>query len=185
MKKVTREEILDYVTYEEQRDAIRDNAIKVKEQRRVHLGDHLTFLFENHDTVRYQVLEMVRTERLVKESEILHELKTYNELIGQEKGQIFCTLLIEIDNPETRTEKLMEWLPLPNHIYLKLDNGEKVYAEFDSRQVGEKRLSSVQFMSFSCGDHYPVAIGCDLEALTLENELSDIQLEALRTDLVS
>jgi len=185
MKKVTRDEILDYVTYEEQRDQIRDQALKVKEHRRIHLGDNLTFLFENHDTVRYQVLEMVRTERLVKESEIQHELSTYNELIGDKKGEIFCTLLIEIDGPEERTQKLTEWLDLPKHIYLKLDNGHKVYAEFDSRQVGESRLSSVQFMSFGCGDQYPVSIGCDLESLSIESELSKNQYEALKSDLIS
>ncbi len=185
MKKVSRDEILDYVTYEEQRDQIRDHALKVKNDRRIHLGPNLTFLFENHDTVRYQVLEMVRTERLVKESEIQHELSTYNELLGDEKGEIFSTLLIEIDDENERAEKLSQWLEMPEHIYLKLDNGEKAYAEFDSRQVGDKRLSSVQFMKFSCGNQHPVAIGCDLDLYTHEMELSKNQFDALKADLES
>ena len=56
MKRVQRNEILDFVTYGEQRDAIRASAMKAKDARRIHLGEHLTFLFENHETVRYQVL---------------------------------------------------------------------------------------------------------------------------------
>src|SRR5690349_7152325 len=78
MRRVQRSEILDFVTYGEQRDAIRAAAMAEKERRRVHLGEHLTFLFENPATVRYQVLEMVRAEQMVKESDIQHELETYN-----------------------------------------------------------------------------------------------------------
>ena len=86
---VRRDEILDYVTYGERRTEIREAAMAAKELRRVIVGDVLTFLFENHETVRYQVLEMVRTERLVRESDIQHELHTYNELLGA-AGRLGC-----------------------------------------------------------------------------------------------
>ena len=62
MPKVHRSEILDFLTYGEQRDRIRAEAMAAKALRRVHLGEHLTFLFENHTTIRYQILEMVRVE---------------------------------------------------------------------------------------------------------------------------
>ncbi len=62
------------------------------------MGPHLTFLFENHDTIRYQVLEMVRTERMVKDADIRHEVDTYNELLGA-RGELGATLLIELDDP--------------------------------------------------------------------------------------
>ena len=78
MRPVERHEIIDYATYEEQRNAIREQVLKVKESRRIHVGDHLTFLFENAETVRYQVQEMMRTEKMVKESDIQHEINTYN-----------------------------------------------------------------------------------------------------------
>jgi hypothetical protein len=58
MKPVTRSELLDYQTYGEQRPQLRASAMKAKDARRIHLGQHLTFLFENADTVRYQVQEM-------------------------------------------------------------------------------------------------------------------------------
>ena len=67
MKPVTRDEILDYVTYTEQRDQIRPAVLAAKAPRRIVVGDGtLTFLFENRDTVRYQVQEMMRVERIVK-----------------------------------------------------------------------------------------------------------------------
>ena len=82
MPMVERKHILDFVTYAEQRDAIRASAMAAKALRRVHLGEHLTFLFENAETIRYQVLEMVRVEQMVRESDIRHELDTYNEVLG-------------------------------------------------------------------------------------------------------
>ena len=82
MKRVTRQEILDYVTYEEQREKFRKKIMKIKELRRINVAGILSFLFENVDTVRYQIQEMIRVERMVKETDILHEIKTYNELLG-------------------------------------------------------------------------------------------------------
>ena len=82
MPKVQRTEILDFLTYGEQRDRIRAEAMAAKALRRVHLGKYLTFLFENRTTIRYQILEMMRAEQIVKESQIQHELDTYNAVPG-------------------------------------------------------------------------------------------------------
>ena len=106
MQPVRREEILDYVTYGEQREQIRAAVLKIKEPRRIHLGPHMTFLFENRDTVRYQIQEMVRVERLVKESEIQHEIETYNELLGG-PGELGASLLVVIDDPAQRAVQLV------------------------------------------------------------------------------
>src|SRR5262245_17485851 len=157
MKPVERASLLDYVTYEERRDQIRAQVLAIKALRRVHVGGALTFLFENTDTVRYQVQEMVRVERIVKEADIAHELETYNELLGG-AGELGCTLLIEIDDPAERAVKLSAWMELPWHCYAKLESGEKVYARFDERQLGEERLSSVQYLKFATGGRVPVSI---------------------------
>ena len=117
MKRIARQEILDYVTYEEQRKQIRKKIMKIKELRRINVGGVLSFLFENTDTVRYQIQEMIRVERIVKETDIQHEINTYNELLG-DSGELGCTLLIEIDDPHEREEKLPNWLDLPKHLYL-------------------------------------------------------------------
>jgi hypothetical protein len=183
-KAVAREEILDFVTYEEQRGSVREAVMRTKAARRVHVGPHLTFLFENHDTMRYQVLEMVRTERMVKDADIRHEIETYNELLGG-KGELGATLLVELEDPAQRAEKLVQWLALPKHLYAKRADGKKAYARFDERQVGETRVSSVQYLKFEVGDEAPVAIGCDHPdpELHCETVLSPEQRAALQSDL--
>ena len=179
---VRRDEILDYVTYGERRTEIREAAMAAKELRRVIVGDVLTFLFENHETVRYQVLEMVRTERLVRESDIQHELRTYNELLGA-AGRLGCTLMIGIADPEQRDIKLRQWLGLLAHLYALLDDGTKVRARWDERQVGDDRLSSVQFLEFDVAGQAPVAMGVDSPLLEAETRLGDEQRAALGADL--
>lgn len=184
MKPVTREEIVDYVTYGEQRAAMRQRVMAEKDKRRVHVGGALTFLFENRDTVRYQVQEMMRAEQIVKEADIQHELDTYNELLGAD-GELGCTLLIEIDDPDERAKNLRAWLELPKHLYAVRDDGTRAPALYDARQMGEDRLSSVQYLKFQVGPKPPKALGSDLEALTVEVELSEAQRQALAEDLSS
>ena len=183
MTPVTRNEILDYVTYGERRDEILEAVLLTKRPRRIHLGDHLTLLFENRDTVRFQIQEMIRVEQIVKEADIQHEIDTYNELLGSE-GQLGATLLIEIDDPERRQELLRKWKGLPQHLYLRLEDGEKAYATFDPRQVGEDRLSSVQYLKFDTAGRHPVAVGSDHPDVSGETELLPAQREALAADLV-
>ncbi|HXV60243.1 MAG TPA: DUF3501 family protein [Vicinamibacteria bacterium] len=183
MRAVERSEILDYVTYGERRQEILEAVLAQKKPRRIHLSDHLTFLFENHDTVRFQIQEMVRVEQLVKEADIQHEIDTYNELLGA-KGELGVTLLIEIDDVAQRRELLRRWKDLPRHIYVKLEDGQKIYARFDPRQVGEDRLSSVQYLKFDTRGTVPVAVGSDHELVIAEAELTEEQRAALETDLL-
>jgi hypothetical protein len=185
MKPVDRSEILDHITYSERRDALRGPALAAKAARRVVLADGtITFLFENRDTVRYQVQEMMRAEQIVREADILHELETYNELLGG-PGELGCTLLIGIDDPDERAEKLTRWLALPQHVYAELEDGTRVRATFDPRQVGEERLSSVQYLKLPVGPQAPVAIGIDLPDLTVHQVLSEDQRRALAEDLAA
>jgi len=182
MKPVLREEIVDYQTYEETRDAFRAKILEIKKPRRIHVGDHLTFLFENRETMRYQVQEMMRAEQIVKEADIQHELETYNELLGKD-GELGCTLLIEIESEAERAVLLKAWLSLPEHLYVLMADGTKHYAVYDERQVGEERLSSVQYLRFPVGGDTPVAIGSDFEKLDQQTVLSEQQRAALAADL--
>src|SRR5204863_1912966 len=138
-----------------------------KAVRRVHIGEYLTLLFENHLTMQYQVQEMVRTERMVKETDIKHEIDTYNELLGGQ-GELGCTLLIEIEDPAVRKEKLAQWWRLPEKIYLKTEDGTRIRATFDERQRGEDRVSSVQYLKFDTKQRVPVAVGVDMPELQAE-----------------
>jgi hypothetical protein len=184
MRAVRREEILDPASYERSRDEIRPAVMEAKARRRVHVAGALTFLFENTATIRYQIQEMVRAEGLKREPDIAHEIETYNELVGA-KGEIGCSLLIEIADPAERDVKLRAWLDLPRHLYVRTEGGEKVRARYDERQIGDERLSSVQYLRFDVKGLQPIAVGSDLPAFTAETTLDGEQREALRQDLAS
>jgi hypothetical protein len=184
MRPVRREEILGLQAYERSRDEIRAGVLEAKRKRRVHVAGVLTFLFENTATMRYQIQEMVRAERMTGEPEIAHEIETYNGLLGA-KGELGCSLLIEITDPEERDRKLRDWLALPRHLYVKVEDGTRVRARFDPSQVGADRLSSVQYLKFDVGGRAPVAVGVDLPQLTGESALDAEQRAALAADLAS
>jgi hypothetical protein len=182
MRKASRADILDFQTYNDRREGYRSRVLLEKAKRRIHLGENLTFLFESTDTILYQVQEMMRLEQIVREKDIQHELDTYNALLGDE-GELGCTLLIEIDDVEERNQKLRAWLSLPQHLYLKLEGGGEARALWDTAQMDDTRLSSVQYLKFQVGAHAPLAIGSDHPALQLEVSLSPEQQQTLVADL--
>jgi Protein of unknown function (DUF3501) len=186
MKPVERSEIVDYQTYADLREEIQRQVMREKADRRVHVGRYLTFLFETHATIRYQIQEMMRAEQIVRDKDILHEIETYNEVLGG-PGELGCTLLIEIDDAEARAVKLARWLDLPDRLYARLEDGTKARPRYDRRQVGETRLSAVQYVKFAVGKRAPVAIGCDHADAEIGGEtiLSDSQRAALQRDLES
>ena len=146
MKRVERSEIQSIADYEKVRESIRPGLLEMKNRRRIRVGDHLTFLFENRDTVRYQVQEMMRIERIAGETEIQHELDTYNELIPA-PGELSASLLIEYETPAERDVHLKQLLGLDQHIWIEA-GGHRSPAIFDDRQIGETRISSVQYVKF-------------------------------------
>lgn len=184
MRKVQRSEIVDYQTYEEIRDETRSNVLVEKKLRRIHVREHLTFLFENHTTIRYQIQEIMRAEKIVKEADIVHEVEVYNELIGND-GELGCTLLVEIPTEEGRNELLSKWRDLNPTLYVKLESGEKIGPVWDERQIGDTRLSSVQYLRFNTGGQTPVSVGCSFDAPELfgETPLSSASISAFDSDL--
>jgi hypothetical protein len=182
MRKVQRPDILDYETYGDRREAMRQAVMKTKHARRVHVGAYLTFLFENTETIRYQIQEMMRVERMVRESDVQQEIDTYNAVLGDE-GELGCCLLVEIDDKAERDRLLRQWRKLPEHLYLKLADGTMVRPRFDRAQVAEEKISSVQYLKFTVGAGRPVALGSDLPDLIVEAALTEEQQAALLEDL--
>lgn len=180
---VQRDDIVDWQTYSDHRDAQRATVMGIKKPRRIHLGEHLTFLFENHETIRYQVQEIMRAERIVRESAIREELDTYNTILGG-AGQLGCALLIEIENEAQRQPLLESWLGLQECLYAELSNGNRISADFDPSQVGRGRLSAVQYLTFSLPE-IPIRLGSDFPELELSVELDDSQRAALAEDLAA
>jgi hypothetical protein len=182
MRKVDRSELADYQTYGDTREATRRRIFEVKRVRRVIVGPYLAFLFENADTIRYQIQEMMHAERIAREADIQHELDTYNALLG-EAGELGCCLLVQIDDEDERDRLLRAWRDLPDHLYVRCDDGTRVRPTYDPAQVGDEKISSVQYLKFPLGGRRPVAVGCDREGLVAETALSDEQRAALDADL--
>ena len=178
-----RDEIVDWQTYSDDRDTLRTAVLEIKKPRRVHLGDHLTFLFENHETIRYQVQEIMRAERIVRESAIREEIATYNSMLGG-PGQLGCALLIEIEEEEQRRPLLESWLGLQECLYAELADGTRIRAGYDPTQVGRGRLSAVQYLTFDLPEG-PVRLGSEFPTLELSVDLNEAQRVALATDLAA
>ena len=106
MKKLTVDDIADLRAYERERAEFRARIIAMKKQRRIGLGDLLTITFENTDTMRFQVQEMARAEKMLTDEAVAHEVDTYNELIPG-PGELSGTLFVEL----TTDDLLREWLP--------------------------------------------------------------------------
>jgi hypothetical protein len=182
MRKVQRSEIVDYQTYGDNREATRAAMLAIKGPRRVHVGPHLTFLFETTATMRYQIQEMMRAERIAREADIQREIDAYNAVLG-DHGELGCTLLVEIDDRDERILRLREWRGLPDHLYLRCDDGTRVRPTYDRAQVDDEKISAVQYLKFPVGARRPVALGSDLPALSVEAVLTPKQQAALIEDL--
>jgi hypothetical protein len=103
---LTIDDIVDHRAYERERPDFRAAIIAMKRRRRVALGDIVSVVFENTDTMRFQIQEMARAERMLTDEAIAHEVKTYNELVP-DAGELSATVFIEL----TSDVALREWLP--------------------------------------------------------------------------
>ena len=145
--RITRDEILDLGDYERRRDDIRASAIRARRERRIFFGPNATLSFENRETVCYQIKEMLRAERIAKPEEVDHEIETYSDLLPA-GSELSATLMLEFPDERERLEKLTALRNIESHLYLSIDGAGNAPAQFDRRQIGEERLSSVQFIRF-------------------------------------
>jgi hypothetical protein len=190
MRKVTPADIQEAADYEIGRAALRTRILAIKAARRVAIGDHLTVLFENHDTVRYQIQEMLRIERITDRAAIRHEIDTYNELVAG-PDELRATLLIEYEDAAERDRWLRALLGLERHLHLVVPGVGECRARFDDRQISSDRISSVHYVTFALGPRLATAIRegagvvvhVDHPRLEAQAELSVTQLAAVREDL--
>lgn len=195
MSKLTIDDISDLRAYERERDDFRREVIALKRRRRVPLGDVVTLVFENSQTVRFQIQEMARAEKLVRDDAIETELRVYNPLIP-EPGQLCATLFIEL----TSKEALMAWLPelvgIEGSVGLRLSDGEVVRAVVDEEHgamlTREEITASVHYVRwemtpdqverFAAGG---VTLVADHPAYGAETPLADDTVAELAADLRS
>jgi Protein of unknown function (DUF3501) len=150
-RKLTLDDIADARAYERERDEFRTRMIEIKRRRRVALGDYVTVLFENRDTVRLQIQEMARVERIFSDEAIQTELDIYNVLVP-EHGQLCLTLFVEL----TTDALLREWLPklvgVERAIRLVVPSGATVPAQVEedheAQLTRDDITSTVHYLRF-------------------------------------
>lgn len=134
--------------YEPIRKEFRERIIALKKRRRVSLGDRMTLVFENRDTILFQIQEMMRVEHIYDDQKIQDELDAYNPLIAG-AGELSATLFIEITEPERIKEILdsLQGIDDGRSIYLEL-GPERIYGRFEKGHSKEDKLSAVHYVRF-------------------------------------
>ena len=144
-----REDLFSLEEYAEQRSNIRKNVMNVKKHREVNLGEHIRLLFENHQTVQYQIQEMLRIEKIFEPDGIQDELDVYNPLIP-DGSNLKATMMIEYTDVVERTKALSNLIGVEKNIYFQVGNHQNVYAicNEDLERETDEKTSSVHFMRF-------------------------------------
>ena len=126
---------------------MRRRIISLKRGRRVSVGPEVTFVFENHDTVFFQIQEMLRTERITDLDAVREELAVYNALLPQ-PGELSATMLIEITQQERVAERLLGLLGIDESVSLHVGLRHRVAAVFEPGRSKADKLSAVQYVRF-------------------------------------
>jgi uncharacterized protein DUF3501 len=149
MPQIARESLLSLEAYARSRGEFRARAIDHKRRRTVHVGEHLTLLFEDELTVRYQIQEMLRIERIFEEESIRSELEAYNPLVP-DGSNWKATLLLEYPDPKERRARLAELKGIEQCTWVQVAGCERVYAiaDEDLDRENEEKTSSVHFLRF-------------------------------------
>lgn len=147
--KLTLDDVGDPATYEAGRAATRQRIIDLKRRRRVTVGDRVSLVFENRETVLSQVQEMVRAERILEPEKIQFEIDTYNALIPG-PGCLSATLFIEITAGTDLRAELDRFIGLdqPGTVWLDLGAAGRVEADFEAGHSNTVRISAVHYITF-------------------------------------
>jgi hypothetical protein len=190
---IARESLLTLEAYARARPTMRTAVIAHKKKRMVQLGNHLSLLFEDETTLRYQVQEMLRIEKIFEEDGIQAELDVYNALVPD--GSNFkATMLIEYKNEVERRAALARMIGIADRLFLQVEGQQRVYAIADEdmdRETSDK-TSAVHFVRFELTPAMKTAlqsgaqmmVGCDHPAYPVHlEELPQETLAALLADL--
>ena len=149
MAQIAPDSLLPLEAYARERDAFRARVIAHKRLRTVHVGEHVTLIFEDELTVRYQVQEMLRIERIFEEAGVRGELEVYNPLIP-DGANWKATMLIEYPDAEERRRRLAELKGIEDRAWVAIDGCARVYAiaDEDLERENEDKTSAVHFVRF-------------------------------------
>jgi hypothetical protein len=149
MPRITADSLMMLEAYARGREEFRAKVIAHKNSRTVRLGEHLTLLFEDELTIRYQVQEMLRIERIFEEAGIEDELATYNPLVP-DGGNWKATMMIEYPDVDERKRMLTLLKGIEQHVWMQVADCERAYAvaDEDLKRENEEKTSAVHFLRF-------------------------------------
>ena len=149
MGQIAAASLLPLEVYARERNAFRSRVIGHKKLRTVHAGEHVTLIFEDELTVRYQVQEMLRIERIFEDAGIRGELEAYNPLIP-DGANWKATMLIEYPEPEERRRRLAGLKGIEDRTWVEVAACTRVYAiaDEDMERENEAKTSAVHFVRF-------------------------------------
>jgi hypothetical protein len=150
MKKFVLDDILGLAAYEKVRESFRRRIIDLKQNRRVSVGDKVSLVFENRDTVMFQIQEMLRAEKITDLDKIRDEIEVYNGLIP-DTGELSATLFLEIEDQGHLREELLKFLGVDEAVYFNVGD-YSIHARFEPGHSKKDKISAVQYMRFSFGE---------------------------------
>ncbi|SMC05431.1 Protein of unknown function [Sulfobacillus thermosulfidooxidans DSM 9293] len=147
MRPLTREDIVPIETYEQMREQFRRRIIDIKKVRRVDIGPRISVVFENRDTMRFQIQEMCRIEQITQPELIQQELDVYNDLLPLGYA-IGATLLIALSQEDNMPEILRQLSGVEEHVYLETDKF-RIHAQAELGRSTEEKTSAVHYLTFT------------------------------------
>ena len=191
MQKLTRADLLSLEAYAQQRGEFRTRVMAHKKQRTVHLGEHLTLVFEDRLSIQYQVQEMLRIERIFEAGGIQDELDAYNPLVP-DGSNLKATMLIEYADVEQRKRELVRLRHIEHAIALNVHGHAAVtaIADEDMERSNDEKTAAVHFLRFELSPAMiadwragaTVTLASTLAAMPVEATLTPGQSRALAAD---
>ena len=191
MPPIARDSLLTLEAYAKKRPEMRAQAIAHKRARTVHLGEHLTLLFEDETTIRYQIQEMLRIEKTFEEEAIQDELDVYNPLVP-DGSNLKATMLIEYEDENVRRQALSRLKGIEDVVWVQVGDEARVtpIADEDLDRETDDKTSSVHFLRFEFTPAMiaawkggaPVTMGIEHPEYRVEAVLTPEQRSALAAD---
>jgi hypothetical protein len=191
MRPLARDEIVPLAAYASVRDSFRSAVIAHKRARRLAVGPSVTLVFEDRETLRFQVQEMLWVERIADAERVQHELDVYNELMPGPR-ELSATLFVEITEPGRIRAELDRLIGIDEHVFLVIGLGAAEHAlraSFDAGQMEEDRISAVQYIRFALDERDVAALAEPVRAavrISHPNYVHEAELPpAVRESLVA
>ena len=191
MDRLSRSDILSLEEYEEQRSEIRERMVQHKRGRFLQLGPHASLQFEDQTTMKYQIQEMLRAEKIFDREGIQEELDTYNELIPSGSNWI-ATLFLEYPNLTQRQQELSRLVSIEERFFVQVSDrpAKSVHANDDMERSNAEKTSAIHFLRFEFSSEEirgirqgsDVKIGIDDERLPYQQVLPTGLIKELERD---